>query len=156
MRRSGLLARARALVLAGMTGAVLAACAPIVSNHGYVPDEQRLASIVPGQDTRETVAQKIGRPAMESLFTEDAWYYSASTVERYLYHAPRVTERTVIAVRFDPEGRVAAVNRYGLEDGRIIDLETRTTPTAGRELTILQQVFGNIGQLSGETLLQNQ
>ena len=40
-----------------------------------------------------------------------------------------------------------------IEDGRIINLQTRTTPTHGRELTILQQLLGNLGKLTGEQLL---
>jgi hypothetical protein len=45
------------------------------------------------------------------------------------------------------------VNRYGLEDGRVIDLATRTTPTFGRELTVLQQLFGNIGNFDPGQLI---
>ena len=148
--------RSRKVLLAVVLGSGLVACAPIVNNHGYTPDEEALASIVVGQDTRASVAQKIGRPTMSGVFTDDGWYYVASTVEQYLYNAPKVVDRKVVAIRFDGDGRVAAVRTYGLEDGRIIDLETQTTPTQGRELTILQQVFGNLGRLSGETLLEEQ
>ncbi len=148
--------RSRALLPLLLLALSLAACAPIIENHGYAPDKDSLATVVVGQDTRDSVAQKIGRPSMTGVFTDDGWYYVSTTVENYLYHAPRVIDRRVVAVRFDDQGRVAAVNTYGLEDGRIIDLETRTTPTRGRHLTILQQVFGNLGRVSGETLLQGQ
>lgn len=144
------------LGLAMAIGLGIAGCAPIIQVHGYAPDEETLSTITVGQDDRATVARKIGRPTMNGVFTDDSWYYVTSTVKRYLYHAPEVVDRKVVAVRFDETGRVAAVKTYGLEDGRIIDLETQTTPTHGRELTILQQVFGNLGRLSGETLLENQ
>ena len=39
---------------------------------------------------------------------------------------------------------------YGMEDGRVIDLETRTTPTLGRELTILEQLLGNLGTIPAD------
>ncbi|MEO1613736.1 MAG: outer membrane protein assembly factor BamE, partial [Pseudomonadota bacterium] len=47
-------------------------------------------------------------------------------------------------------GRVTNVARYGIEDGQVIDLITRTTPTYGREITILQQLFGNIGRVGAD------
>ena len=57
-----------------------------------------------------------------------------------------------MAVLFDRNDTVAAVNEYGIDDGRIIDLESETTPTHGRQLTILEQAFGNIGVITEETL----
>ena len=53
----------------------------------------------------------------------------------------------------DANDVVASVNTYGMEDGRVIDLQTRTTPTHGRKLTVMQQVLGNIGKITGEQVL---
>jgi outer membrane protein assembly factor BamE (lipoprotein component of BamABCDE complex) len=86
------------------------------------------------------------------VLRDSAWYYVQSTVENYTYHAPRVVDRTVLAVNFDNRGVVRDVRRYGLADGRIINLETRTTETGGRELGVLEQLFGNILNLDAEAL----
>ncbi len=145
--------RVAGLVLAAIIGGGLSGCAAEVKNHGYAPDDALLAEITAGTDTRGSVRRKIGRPSTTGVFTESGWYYVATTVEHYLYYQPKVTDRRVVAVQFDADDVVAAVNVYGLEDGRIIDLQTRTTPTHGRELTILQQILGNIGSLSGEQFL---
>jgi hypothetical protein len=59
---------------------------------------------------------------------------------------PKEVERQVIAIRFDQNDQVASLGQYGLEDGKIVDINSRTTPTKGRELTMLQQLFGNIGK----------
>jgi len=69
---------------------------------------------------------------------------------------PEVIDRRVLAIEFDQADRVAAVRQFGLEDGRVINLATNTTPTHGRELTIVQQVLGNFGRLSGEDLVEQQ
>jgi len=145
--------RVAGLVLAAIIGGGLSGCAAEVKNHGYAPDDALLAEITAGTDTRGSVRRKIGRPSTTGVFTESGWYYVATTVEHYMYYQPKVTDRRVVAVQFDADDVVAAVNVYGLEDGRIIDLQTRTTPTHGRELTILQQILGNIGSLSGEQFL---
>ncbi len=145
--------RVASLVLAAMIGGGLSGCAAEVRNHGYAPDDELLAGITAGQDTRGSVRRKIGRPSNTGVFTRSGWYYVATTIEHYLYHEPTVSDRRVVAVQFDASDVVAAVNVYGLEDGRIIDLQTRTTPTHGRELTILQQLLGNLGSLTGDQLL---
>lgn len=136
---------AAAVLIAGL----MAGCAPIVEQHGYTPLPSELAAIQPGVDTRATVARKIGRPSSTGIFTDQGWYYTSSKIERVTYHAPEVTERRVVAVLFNPEGVVADIKEYGLEDGRVIDLATQTTPTHGRELTIIEQAIGNIGVVTG-------
>ena len=145
--------RVAGLVLAAIIGGGLSGCAAEVKNHGYAPDDTLLAEITAGTDTRGSVRRKIGRPSTTGVFTESGWYYVATTVEHYMYYRPKVTDRRVVAVQFDANDVVAAVNVYGIEDGRNIDLQTRTTPTHGRELTILQQLLGNLGSLSGEQFL---
>ncbi len=145
--------RVAGLVLAAIIGGGLSGCAAEVKNHGYAPDDELLAGIAAGTDTRGSVRRKIGRPSTTGVFTETGWYYVATTVEHYLYNEPAVAGRRVVVVRFDANDMVTGVNVYGREDGRIIDLQTRTTPTHGRELTILQQLFGNLGTLTGDQLL---
>jgi outer membrane protein assembly factor BamE (lipoprotein component of BamABCDE complex) len=140
--------RAAPLALAAALG-LAAGCTPVVSTHGYAPPEEMVSQVVEGVDTRGSVRRKLGRPGATGTFTEDGWYYVATTVSKKAFYAPRVVERRIIAIEFDDVDRVAAVRRYGLEDGRVVDLETRTTPTFGRELTILQQVLGNLGSAEG-------
>lgn len=132
-----------------LAGAVLvglaSACAREVESHGYAPAPSDLRDVQVGLDTRQSVRAKIGRPSTTGVFTPDSWYYVATDIEHFMFFEPEVASRRVVAVTFDQNDVVASVNEYGLQDGRIVDLETRTTPTLGRELTILQQVLGNIG-----------
>lgn len=134
--------------------AVLAGCEPVLRTHGYTPAPEKLDTLSAGTDTRASVQRKIGRPAFDSIFSsDDAWYYVASTVREETYKAPRVIDRRVVAVRFDSEGTVESVGRYGLEDGRVIDLATRTTPTYGSQLTILEQIFSNLRSPGTDTIV---
>ena len=133
------------LVIGGALALAIAGCSPVIRNHGYTPHEEDLASISIGQDTRGSVRRKIGRPGNTGVFTDEAWYYVSSTVEHLAYYEPQVIDRKIVAVIFDENDVVASVQRFALEDGRVVDLETNTTPTYGRQLTILEQLFGNIG-----------
>lgn len=141
MRSSVTRAFAAALLLSGVT---LAACSPTTRIHGYMPPEADVARIRPGVDTAATVEEILGLPAGGGVMRDSAWYYVESTFENYTYHAPRVLDRKVLAVNYSGEGVVTGLARYGVQDGRIIDLANETTETGGQQLGVLQQLFGNI------------
>ncbi|WP_185802779.1 outer membrane protein assembly factor BamE [Pontivivens nitratireducens] len=132
---------------------VLGACAPRFQSHGYAPPDVELDRIVVGQDTKRTVGTALGRPGDTGILTDDAWYYVATNTETYLYRAKEVTERRVVAVQFDDDQIVRDVSVYGIEDGRPVELVSRTTETFGNELSVVQQILGNLlnpGNLIGE------
>ena len=143
--------RLRHAAFGGTLGALLlTACSPTVQVHGYVPSPTEIASVRPGVDNYESVEEKLGSPSSSGLLRDSAWYYVQSTVQNYTYNPPRVVDRIVLAVTYNDNGIVTGVTRYGLEDGRIIDLTTRTTETGGRELGVLEQRFGNLLNLDAE------
>ena len=141
MRSSATRALAAALILSGIT---LAACSPTVQVHGYMPPEADIARIKPGVDTTATVEEILGLPAGNGIVRDSAWYYVESTFENYTYHAPKVLDRKVLAVNYDKNGVVAGIARYGIKDGRVVDLADETTQTGGREIGVFEQLFGNI------------
>lgn len=143
----------RALVLVAALG--VGGCAPTYVNHGFAPQIAELDALAAGVDTRGSVLRKLGRPSSIGAFDSEIWYYVASRTEKFAFYQPKVVDRTVAVVRFDENGLVTQVNRYGLEDGKVVDLVTATTPTYGRELTVLQQLFSNVGRVSaGDALGQ--
>ena len=146
------LRRAASCAVAAACAAALAGCEPIVTTHGYAPPEARLAEVEPGVDGAESVERKIGRPSTSGVIRANVWYYVSTTFETSGWNSPEESGRRVVAISFGPDGLVSAVDRYGMEDGRIINLVTRTTPTYGRRMTILQQIFGNLGNFeAGES-----
>lgn len=131
----------------------LSACAPTYAVHGFAPSETDLARVEAGLDDRASTLRKLGQPSTIGAIDGGEWYYVQSRVKNFAFYAPQVVEREVVAVLFDEAGQVESVRRFGMEQGKIIDLETRITPTYGRELTVIQQIFGNFGQISTEQLL---
>ncbi len=132
-----------------------AGCAPTVQVHGYIPPPEDIAKIRPGFDDIGSVEQVLGRPSSNGVLRDTAWYYVQSRVESFTYNPPRVIDRTVLAVSFDQRGVVRGIERYGLEDGKIVNLTVRTTETGGREMGVLEQLFGNILNLDAEQLNNN-
>jgi len=149
MRQKSLRCVGVALICFGLLGA---GCAPTVQVHGYVPSEADLSRIRPGFDDAGSVEEILGRPSSNGILRDSAWYYVQSTVENFTWHAPEVIDRKVIAVNFNQSGVVTDVKRYGLRDGRVIDLETRTTETGGREMSMVEQLFGNLLNLDAQQL----
>lgn len=125
---------------------LLVACSATFTNHGFVPPEPELAQVELG-DTREAVAEKIGRPATSGVLRDEAWVYTAYRVRNYAYQSPQVIEREVVAVSFDGSGRVSNVERFGLEAGRVVELSRRVTETSVRDLGFFRQLLRNLGRV---------
>jgi outer membrane protein assembly factor BamE (lipoprotein component of BamABCDE complex) len=141
--------RTLAIMVLGTVMLGTTACAPVQNQRGYVPNQEAISTIQVGADTKDMVSMKLGQPSTLATFGGDTWYYISSQVEQNAFFAPRATERNILAVEFGGDGKVMGVQHYTLADGRIVDFQTRKTPTRGRTLTILQQFFnavpGNIG-----------
>ncbi|MGB3688020.1 MAG: outer membrane protein assembly factor BamE [Jannaschia helgolandensis] len=131
----------------------LSACAATYRNHGYVPTEVDLQSLVVGRDTRATVEQTIGRPSTNGVERDDSWYYIQSRVKNFAYRAPKVESRELVAISFSENGTLANIERFGLERGRVVPLSRRVTETSIRDFGLIQQIIRNFGRINvGQTL----
>lgn len=74
------------------------------------------------------------------------WYYITTLQESYAFYKPKTSERQVTVVRFAADDTVAKVDEFGLERGRVVSYSKDKTPTRGRELTVLEQLLGNVGR----------
>ncbi len=129
----------RLLLLA--TCAVLAGCTPVISQRGYVQNLDAEAGVAAGVDTKTTIEQKLGDPSIQAAFNADAWYYITQKEKQVAFFDSTILSRHILAVYFDKEGKVSDMKHFSLEDGRVVAFESRTTPTRGREMTFLQQLF---------------
>ena len=130
-------------------------CSPIVENRGYVFDEKLLDQIKVNETISNDVMDILGSPSTTSAIDSSTWYYIYSKAETVAFYHPTVTDRRVLAISFGDNNKVNYLKYYGLEEGKIISYVDRTTPTRGRELTVLQQLFGNLGRLGAGSLPGN-
>jgi outer membrane protein assembly factor BamE (lipoprotein component of BamABCDE complex) len=136
----------RSLALAAAIA--LAACAPIVENRGNLPDDEVLQGIAAGTSNKESVARALGSPSVIGTFDRNVWYYVSKRTEQVAFFAPETLEQRVVEIGFDQDGRVKHVKKYGLKDGQEIQMVERRTPTAGQSITVIQQLFGNLGRFN--------
>lgn len=134
--------------------AALAACTAQFRNHGYVPTDTDLAAITVGQDTRDSVLATIGRPSTGGILSDSGYYYVASRFRHFGPLAPQEITREVLAIRFSPAGIVTNIERFGLEDGRVVTLSQRVTDNNLRDTTFIRQLMGNIGRFDAGRFLR--
>lgn len=131
-----------------VAGLLLGSCSPTVVNHGYRLDPSRVASIRPGVSSREEVLRTLGSPSATATFDAKRWYYISQREEHSSFYRQELVAQDVVAITFDPRGVVEEVEVRGLDQANQIDPSSDKTRTAGNELTLLQQIFGNIGRFN--------
>ena len=134
-------------VLVGAT--TLAGCGLSIREHrGYVMDEQLTSGIQVGTDNKQSVERTLGRPSFTGTFEQNDWYYVSRDTRAFAFRNPRVTDQTVLHVRFDPAGNVAAVNQTDETLIAAINPNNDRTPTLGRDRSFFEELFNNIGTIS--------
>jgi outer membrane protein assembly factor BamE (lipoprotein component of BamABCDE complex) len=137
------------LILVGALVPILASCETIVDQRGFAPTPGSVEKLEVSSQSREDVVRLIGSPSAVSTFNPNVWYYISQKQETWAFLKPVMLDQDVLQLSFNESGRLQAMKKYNLADGRDIDMVSRITPTAGKELTVLEQIMGNVGRFSG-------
>ncbi len=145
--RAALMAAGCALLLTGCNAAQTLSTGETLT-HGYVLDQDTL-DMVPVGSSREQVLLALGTPSTTATFDTEVLYYISQTRKRPVaFMNPRVVDQRVMAVYLGADGRVTNIANYGMQDGRVFDFISRTTPTGGREQSFIGQLLSG-GAASG-------
>ena len=139
----------RRLALAGAMalGGMLAGCVGYDGDfdRGYQVDEETLAQIKVGATTKPQALALLGTPSTTSTVGGDAWYYIGQKMKHTLQFMPvQMTDQHVLAVYFDKDGKVDRIANYGMQDGKVFDFVSLTTPTGGQEPDFLKNMMGGL------------
>lgn len=137
----------RALGLGVIVVLGLVACSATHTNHGYVPPPELLSEIGIGA-SREQVAEIAGSPGTGGVMRDEAWFYTQYRVRNFTYNAPEVIERDIVAISFSDAGRVTNIERFGLEDGQLVQLSRRVTESSVRDLGFFRSILSNFGRIN--------
>jgi outer membrane protein assembly factor BamE (lipoprotein component of BamABCDE complex) len=112
---------------------------------GYQVDEETLSQVKIGATTKQQALALLGTPSTTSTVGGDAWYYIGQKMQHSLAFMPQqMTDQHVLAVYFDKQGEVTRVANYGMQDGKVFDFVSRTTPTGGAEPDFLRNIMGGL------------
>lgn len=132
-----------------LLSALLAAagCSQFRDAQGYLGDTTLMSEIKPGTDNRQSVERTLGRPSFEAQWGAPVWYYISRETRQLAFRDPKLVKQDILAVHFDARGNVTKIERRGAEQVAQVSLAKDKTPTLGKERTIWQDIFGNIGQV---------
>src|SRR5215467_2244360 len=120
----------------------LSGCGGETFQRGYVLPEGALEQIPLGA-SQEQVLLVLGTPSTVATVSGEAFYYISQRSERAIAFLPsQVTDQRVVAVYFDKNRRVQRLADYGMKDGKLFDFVSRTTPTGGKENSLIQSMLG--------------
>lgn len=111
---------------------------------GYELSQDALAQIRPGQ-SQVLVTTVLGSPQVTNSFgDETAYYYIQTKLDRTAFGMETIKERTVLAVYFDKNKKVADKAVYSAQDGKVITIEGRKTPSYGEDRSFIQSLVDSI------------
>ncbi len=125
-------------------GLLLGGCFTQNYQRGYVLAEGALEQIPLGAP-QEQVLITLGTPSTVATVSGEVFYYISRRTEQTSFLPETTLDQRVVAVYFDKNRRVQRLANYGVEDGKIFDYVSRTTPTGGQELNYLTYVFKIFG-----------
>jgi outer membrane protein assembly factor BamE (lipoprotein component of BamABCDE complex) len=122
----------------------LGGCFGETFQRGYVLPDGALEQIRLGA-SQEQVLIVLGTPSTVATVSGEAFYYISQRAERVASFMPTsVTDQRVIAIYFDRDRRVQRVAAYGMKDGKVFDYISRTTPTAGSDVTFVKALIDSV------------
>ncbi len=127
-------------------------CSTITEYNGFNPGSDVLAKLEKGSTTKSKVRTLFGEPPVVQGTKGNTWIYFSQKTEKLAFLEPKVVSREIIFLIFNNNGILKVVEQYTIKNSRIIDINSNKVVSGGRKLTILQQIFGNIGNFSAQNL----
>ena len=111
---------------------------------GYEIPDSALMQVRAGQ-SEDLVVAVLGSPQSQGTFgDENVFFYVETKIERTTFGLSTVKSRKVLAVYFDSHRKVKDTAIYSLEDGRVITVEPRRTPSFGQDRTFVEQLLDSV------------
>ena len=129
-------------------------CSKLVEQNGVPVNNEIFENLIIGISTKNQVKKNLGEPLMIDNHNEETWIYFSQKIEKIAFFAPRLNERTVLLLKFK-NNKLINKESFTQKDSKIIDISTKKVISGGRKLTVLQQIFGNIGNFSSQSFQQN-
>jgi outer membrane protein assembly factor BamE (lipoprotein component of BamABCDE complex) len=149
-RRTGL--RQTMAIACLVVGLPLAGCSFFQAQsttRGDPVDVDSLKQLTPGVTTTADASALLGSPTARETFDDNSWIYISQITRPRVGRLPGVLQQRVVVLNFDGGGVLRSVKVYDKADGRAISMAPGTTATPGASVSVLQQLFGNVGRFSG-------
>ena len=124
-----------------------------VIHNGAIVNQDQL-DLIPVGSSQDQVLLALGTPSTRGQFDTEVFYYiSQKRAKTYEFQSMKLIDQKVLSVYFDDQQTVSRVANFGLQDGRVFDFISRTTPTGGEDFGFLRQIL--TGRASASSVLQS-
>jgi outer membrane protein assembly factor BamE (lipoprotein component of BamABCDE complex) len=122
-------------------GLMAAGCVGETFQRGYMLPDGALQQIPLGA-SQEQVLIILGTPSTVATVSGEAFYYiSQRAIRPVSFMQTKIVDQRVIAVYFDRTRKVQRLAEYGIKDGKVFDFVSRTTPTGGADMSVINGFF---------------
>jgi len=128
--------------------AVISACTPTTNVRGNMLQDYQIKEVQTGKDNTSNVLRKLGSPTTKAPFDDNIWYYLGQKTEKHGILDPQVVDAQVVVVSFNDKGIVKEIVKIDSEQMDDIPYSREKTHTSGQEVTVLQQLLGNLGRFN--------
>ena len=125
----------------------LSGCAARMDKRGKPLDPNDLKQIKLLHHTQADVFRLLGSPTLIDKFDPTTWFYVYRLTSTKAFLTPQEKTLKIFAVNFNKSGIVKGVKRFGEKGTRSIPIVERQTPTKGKNVSYLEQIFGNFGRI---------
>ena len=129
---------------------ILSSCAQPINIHGNRISLKSFDIIEPGKTTEQQVLEQLGKPVITQDYGSKSWIYVESKSQKTVLSGRKFINRTIVRVSFDKKGIATSVDIIPYDKELKPNVATRKTPTAGQEITVLQQLIGNFGRFENK------
>ena len=129
-------------------------CSKIVEQNGVPTNDEIFKKLSTGKSTKSQVKKILGEPLLIDNQLVETWIYFSQKIEKVAFFEPKLSSRKVILLSFN-NSILIKKETFSQRDSKIIEISTKKVISGGRKLTVLQQIFGNIGNFSSQNFQQN-
>jgi len=126
----------------------VSACEERINVRGNIPHPADIAKIKKGFHKKSDIENMLGTPSTVATFKEETWYYIGGRVKTQSFFKPEFLDRKIFVVNFNSAGVVESFEAKDAPNNKNFKLVERETPTKGKDLTVIQQLIGNVGRFS--------
>ena len=129
-------------------------CSKIVEQNGVPINDEIYQKLNIGKSTKSQIKKILGEPLMIDNQLGETWIYFSQKIEKVAFFEPKLSSRKVTLLSFK-NSILLKKETFSQRDSKIIEISTRKVISGGRKLTVLQQIFGNIGNFSSQNFQQD-
>lgn len=128
-------------------GIFMSACSSdvFITHTGNMPSEDKIAMIFEGQ-RQQDVMEILGSPSTVVSLDKNTWIYMSSDIKQVAFMSPKEISRTLLVVKFTPEGTVGSFEKMNEEKGKKMQIAEEKTADQEQEQGFFRKYFGGVGQ----------